>query len=61
MQKVDGNLVIQEDQICHIMNCDKSCLYLDGKEGRQGGRPCVSFLDTTIPSLGRCATKSSTT
>ena len=56
-----GQTVIPETQLERIINLDESCLSLDRSQGRRGGRPCVTFFDPALPSLGKCATKSSIT
>ena len=59
MHKVDGKIVVSEDQLLRIINLGNCFQSLDGSDGYQGGRPCIHYLDPTLPSLGHCATKSS--
>ena len=39
----------------------ESCIALNGSQGRQGGRPSVSFYDPNLPIAGKAVTKSSVT
>lgn len=56
---VNDKITIKPDQLGNILNLDESKLSLDGSSTQAGGRPASSLFSPELPSLGKCATKSS--
>ena len=46
-------LVIPQNQLGCIINVDKTCVLMDERKGRRGGRPSVIFFSPMLPKSGR--------
>ena len=58
-KKVDGIIVITQDQLKNIINFDETCIYLDGSKNVCGGRPACLFYNPNLPHTGRATGKTS--
>ncbi len=57
----DGNVDFINNQLKQIINIDKTCLALDGGNGKQGGRPLIVYVGKNLPDSGKSFSKSSIT
>ena len=48
-EKVDGIIVIPQEQLKNIINFDETCICLDGSKNVRGGRPACVFYYPNLP------------
>ncbi len=56
-----GNVTIPDEQLRNIINFDKTCLSIDGSQGRRDGRPEIVLHDQRFPMTGKSTNKDSFT
>ena len=61
VRAADGKVTILDEQLHFINNFNKTCLSLDGTEGRRGGRPEITLHDPRLPYNGKRSNKDSLT
>jgi len=55
----DGKIAISAEQLYFILTFDKTCLLVDGSEGRRGGQLNVTLHDPRLPYTGKRTNKDS--
>jgi hypothetical protein len=56
-----GNMTIPDKQLRNIINFDKTCLSVDGNQGRRDGLPEIVLHDPRFPMTGKSMNKDSFT
>lgn len=55
----NGKVTIPDEQLQFIINFDETCLSVDGRYGRRGGRPAIVLHNPRFPMSGKSTNKDS--